>query len=592
MHALLDLAIGTASLAGKKPRNEDALAAVEPPADMVATKGWLLAIADGISHSADGKLAAQATVRGLAADYYATPDTWEPAHAMDRIITAQNLWLNGQAQRDKLSQPLATTLTALVLRGRRYTLAHVGDCRAYRLNADGFVQLSADHTWQQPGYQHVLKRAVGLDQHVMVDFCEGELQAGDLFALVCDGVWEALGDVALHRLLELHHEPQRAADALLATALAAGSQDNVSAVVVRIHALPQGQLLDELAQAATLPIPPRLRPDQFIAGFQIEQLLAESRASLVYRARDERGQRVVIKTLTELAGKDTELAQGLLTEGWLLRRAASQHLPEVIDTADSPWLILAMRWYPGETLAARLARNEPVSPLEAVRLGLALSRALGALHRLDIIHRDIKPDNLHLDHEGRLRLLDLGVAQCPGITPADSATPGTPCYIAPEQYTGHAASPASDLYAAGVTLYYALTRRYPYGEIEPFQTPGFGDPVPPSRYRPDLPLWLESVLLKLVAREPAHRFETAEELRLALELGEARPLRVARRSPLASRSPGRLWMALALCSLGFNLLLLFVLLVGTPDSATGMRQQAAGATAAPIPSSPMATPRS
>ncbi|MBL8509353.1 MAG: bifunctional protein-serine/threonine kinase/phosphatase, partial [Chitinimonas sp.] len=79
MHALLDLAIGTASLAGKKPRNEDALAAVEPPADMVATKGWLLAIADGISHSADGKLAAQATVRGLAADYYATPDTWEPA---------------------------------------------------------------------------------------------------------------------------------------------------------------------------------------------------------------------------------------------------------------------------------------------------------------------------------------------------------------------------------------------------------------------------------------------------------------------------------------------------------------------------------
>ncbi|MBL8509581.1 MAG: hypothetical protein JNM11_13995, partial [Chitinimonas sp.] len=174
----------------------------------------------------------------------------------------------------------------------------------------------------------------------------------------------------------------------------------------------------------------------------------------------------------------------------------------------------------------------------------------------------------------------------------DSATSGTPSYIAPEQYSGHAASPASDLYAAGVTLYYTLTRRYPYGEIEPFQTPSFGDPVPPSRYRPDLPLWLESVLLKLVAREPAHRFETAEELRLALELGEARPLRVARRSPLASRSPGRLWMALALCSLGFNLLLLFVLLVGTPDSATGMRQQAAGATAAPIPSSPMATPRS
>ncbi|WP_374538729.1 bifunctional protein-serine/threonine kinase/phosphatase [Chitinimonas taiwanensis] len=557
---MLQLAIGTATDTGPKPRNEDALAAIEPPAGFEASKGWLLALADGVSQSADGKLAAQATVRGLVSDYYATPDTWEPAHAIDRIVSAQNLWLNGQAGS---GVPLATTLSALVLRGRRFTLAHVGDCRVYRMQGGRFEQLSEDHVWQHEGFQHVLKRAVGLDKHVVLDFRDGELAEGDVFALLCDGVWEVLGDVEVHRLLQLHDEPQRAAEALVAAALAANAQDNVSAIVLRVLALPGSGLRDEFASAPALAVLPRLKPGQQVAGFMVEKLLAESRASLVYLVRDAQGQRAVLKTLTELAGADEELSQGLLTEGWLMKRVGSHYLPELIEPQERQWLMLAMRWYPGETLGDKLARGERISAVEAVRIGLRLSRALSGLHRLDILHRDIKPENLHLDPEGRLRLLDLGVAHCPGITVEGDATPGTASFLAPEQFGGARASVQTDLYAAGVTLYHALTRRYPYGEIEPFQTPHFGDPIPPTRYRPDIPAWLESVLLKAVARDPALRFETADEMRVALELGEARPLRVARKSPLAQRAPGRLWMALALASLGLNLLLLFVLLVSS-----------------------------
>lgn len=555
---MLQLAIGTATDTGPKPRNEDALVAIEPPAGFEASKGWLLALADGVSQSADGKLAAQATVRGLAADYYATPDTWEPAHAIERIVSAQNRWLNAQAAG---GEPLATTLSALVLRGRRFTLAHVGDCRVYRMQASGFTQLSEDHVWQHEGFQHVLKRAVGLDQHVVLDFRDGELAQDDVFAIVCDGVWEAVGDVAIHRLLQLHDNPQRAAEALVAAALAAGTQDNASAVVLRVLALPSGGLIDELAEVASLSVLPRLKPGQQVAGFTVETVLAENRASVVYLARDAQAQRVVLKTLTELAGLDAELAEGLMTEGWLMKRAGSHYLPELIEPQERQWLMLAMRWYPGETLAERLGRGERISSVEAARIGLRLSRALGGLHRLDILHRDIKPDNLHIDAEGRVRLLDLGVAHCPGITPDGDATPGTPSFLAPEIFGGARASAQTDLYAAGVTLYHALTRRYPYGEIEAFQTPSFGDPVPPTRYRPDIPVWLESVLLKAVARDPALRFETADELRLALELGEARPLRVARKSPLAQRARGRFWMSVALASLALNGLLLFVLLV-------------------------------
>ena len=123
------------------------------------------------------------------------------------------------------------------------------------------------------------------------------------------------------------------------------------------------------------------------------------------------------------------------------------------------------------------------------------------------------------------------------------------------------ANEQTDLYAIGVTLYELLTRKYPYGEIEPFQTPRFGDPVPPTRYRPDIPGWLEAVLLKAVAREPKARFETAEEFLLALERGANRPLAVPRKSPLLERDPQLGLKLLAAGSLVLNIFLIYLMLL-------------------------------
>src|SRR5690606_5209565 len=206
------------------------------------------------------------------------------------------------------------------------------------------------------------------------------------------------------------------------------------------------------------------------------------------------------------------------------------------------------------------------SPAEVEELGIRLLKGVSALHRLDIVHRDIKPDNVHLGSDGRLRILDLGVAAADGQDFNEINNPGTPSYMAPElfasQEEGNRASVASDLYACGVTLYEQLTRQYPYGEIEPFQNPRFGDPVPPTRYRPDIPQWLEAVLLKAVARAPEDRFETAEEFMLALERGAHRPLRVPRKTPLLRRNPNLGLKLLAAVSLTANALLLYLYLLG------------------------------
>jgi len=161
--------------------------------------------------------------------------------------------------------------------------------------------------------------------------------------------------------------------------------------------------------------------------------------------------------------------------------------------------------------------------------------------------------------DGRLRILDLGVAVSLSEDEAGKGNPGTPSYMAPELFSGARAGTAHDLYAAGVALYHLLTRKYPYGEIEPFQHPKFGEPVAPTRYRPDIPGWLENVLLKAVAKDPVQRFETAEEFLLALERGANRPVSRPPVTPLAMRNPLLTWRIIAGVSLLANLLLLMLL---------------------------------
>ncbi len=554
----LTLQIGQTSAIGPKTRNEDALACITPEPALLASKGCLFALADGVSNCANGKLAAESTVRAVAADYYATPETWEIAQALDRLLTAHNRWLQAQTA----AQPLLSTLSVLVLRGRRFTVAHVGDCRVYRLRQHRLTQLTVDHVWDQPQMRHVLKRAVGLDAHLMLDFHDGELDIGDIFLICCDGVWEPLGDQRLHELLELHSDPQRAAEALAKAAHAAGGQDNASAIVVRIEQLAAPGLEDEFARLIELPLPPRLKPGQTFEDMTIQSLLHESRATLLYRVIDAQQREWVLKTLNPLVGDDAQAQQGLLIEEWLQKRLTAHYFAEVKALPERQFLYYLVRWYPGQTLADYRKAVGTTSINDTVKSGIRLCKGLGALHRLNIVHRDIKPDNIHLDSDDKLRILDFGVASCPGLTHDDGATvPGTPSFMAPELFSGSPADVRSDLYAAGVTLYWLLTGHYPYGEIEPFQNPKFGDPLPPTRYRPDLPMWLESVLLKAVAREPQQRFETAEEMLLALQRGDSRPLQVRRASPLLQRSPLSVWRAVALISLLFNLLLFYALLL-------------------------------
>ena len=561
----LKIIIGQATETGERERNEDYCGAVTPLAEQLEIKGALLAVADGVGGNAGGREAAEMTVRGVLSDYYATPDTWETTAALDKVLTALNRWVLSQAARQREMAGMATTLSLLVLRGKRYVLAHVGDSRIYRLRGGELQQLTTDHVWDRPDMRHVLKRAIGLDNQLQVDYAEGELQAGDVFALMSDGVWEKLGQLGIHEILGLYHSPQMAADDLVKQALAKGSQDNATALVVRIEQVGEENHADLVAEARRLKVPPRLKLGEQLDDFEVLELLYESRASLLYKVKNlANGQVCVLKTLQPLLADDAESCNGLLNEEWLGKRVVSRYFAQVLPVAAErrSCLYYVMSWHPGATLQQKLDIGQHFPAAEVGNIGIRVAKGLGALHRLNIVHRDIKPANLHQGDDGKLRILDLGVALNPSSSNTATATnPGTPSFMAPELFRGETANAQSDLYAAGVTLYHLLTRHYPYGEIEPFQRPRFGDLVPPTRYRPDIPQWLENIILKAVARDPSLRFETAEEMLLALEIGERKPLLTPSREPLAERDPLLMWQGIALLSILANVLLMYLLIV-------------------------------
>jgi serine/threonine protein phosphatase PrpC len=574
--------VGFVCQPGRKTPNEDFCAAMLPPEGQ-EDMGTIVAVADGVSTGGMGGEAAQTTVTSLVRSYHDTPETWDTTVALDRIIGAQNAWLAGVNRRRQPALGL-TTLTALVLRGQSYTVAHVGDSRCYLLREGQTLLLTHDHTVNHPDMRHQLLRAVGLEDHLVVDYLQGDLQVGDTFVMLTDGVH---GRVPERRLAEWVAQPdaQAAAERLAAEALSAGSEDNLTAMVVRVLDLQGPNLQDASRTAQSLPVPHRLKVGEGIDGLVVTATVADNGSNLLCQVRDPRSQVLyALKTLHPARARDHDERAMLAHEAWLAKRmqssraadhlvAVHDHLP---DRQPRSACYLLYDWHGGETLQQLLDRQHRLGPVQAVSAAMQTLRVLGLLHRQGVIHRDVKPANLHQGDDGVLRLLDLGVALS-GREPESmrSLHAGTPSFVNPEQWgqhgkagaaaTGeHAPEPAdaqSDLFALGVTLYQLLTGKLPYGEVLPYQVGRyFRDPTPPSRHNPEVPIWLDHVVLKAVARDKGLRFETAEEFLLALERGASRPLTVPPASALLQRDPTMLWKLLLAVSVLFNLLLVYWLL--------------------------------
>ena len=568
-----DVEIGYSSHRGPRELNEDFAGAVRAPSGEEA-RGLIAAIADGVSSGGGGLEAAQTTVMGLLADYFATPDTWESTVALDRLIGAQNTWLASHNARRQDARTGLTTLTALALQGHHYTLAHVGDTRAWHVRAEGaggaveveVARLTQDHAFDQRDLRSRLTRAVGLDDQVRIDYAQGEVRVGDCFVLTTDGVHGVLKDARIGELALRSGDVAAASEALVQAALAAGTRDNATALVLRVVGLDARQLDDERVDARRLNAPPPLKIGDTLDGYTVTARVADTGLHLIYQAR-ERDTRalVALKTLHPARAGDPQERAMLAHEAWLGLRVGARGDAGFVRVhprhPGASALYIVFDWHGGRTLEQRQAEG-PAPVAEVVEAAIQWTRALGRLHRNGVVHRDVKPGNLHRGDDGRWRLLDLGVALSGREDPASRALhAGTPSYINPEQWEGAEADAGSDLFALGVTLYQWLAGRLPHGEIEPYQLGRYRrDPAALSGLRPDVPLWLDHLVRRAIARDPRERFETAEELLLALERGASRPVAAPAAIPLIHRDRVLLLRIGLAVSLLFNLVLLVWLL--------------------------------
>lgn len=555
----LRVTLGQHSLAGAgKAVNQDFHGAMLPEGSQRRSKGIAVALADGIGSSKVSQIASAAAVRGFLDDYYATSDAWSVRRSAQRVLNATNSWLHAQTMRsdarfDKDSGYVCT-FSALILKGRELHMLHVGDARIYRLHSSALEQLTENHRVHLSSVESYLGRALGAGPNVEIDYRCWEAEVGEIYLLATDGGYAHLDAATVHDALARCGDDFDAAARLIAEAAhAKGSDDDSTVQLLRIDELPQADAAQLLQQREGLTLAPPLGPRASFEGFTLVRELHVSSRSHVHLAVDDAtGTQVVLKLPSVDLREDRDYLDRFVLEEWVARRVDSPHVLKAspIDRPRSH-LYVAMEYVDGQTLA-QWAVDHPKPSLDSVR-GIVeqLARGLQALHGREMLHQDLRPENVMIDRAGTVKIIDLASTHVAGLADGESerralGIEGTLQYTAPEYFVGNGGSARSDLFSLAVIAYWLLTGQLPYG-LQPTQVRSMADAnrmryTPVRHFREELPAWVDAVLQKGLHPNPAKRQEAVSEFAHDLRSPGAEFLRT-RALPLVERRPVVFWQA-------------------------------------------------
>ncbi len=552
----LSVTLGQHSQAGHKGLNQDFHGALLPGEPLRSGKGIAVALADGIGSSAVSQVASAAAVRGFLDDYYATSDAWSVRRSAQRVLAATNSWLHAQTQRsharfDK-DRGYVCTFSALILKGREVHLLHVGDARIYRLHGQALEQLTQDHRVHLSSVESYLARALGAAPGVEIDYRCLPAEAGAIYLLATDGAYGHLDAAAVHAALAQHPDDfDAAARALVELAQARGSDDDLTVQLLRIDMLPEAepQQLQQLREGLSLP--PPLAPRMAFEGYTVLRELHASARSHVHLAVDDAtGQQVVLKTPSVDLREDPSYLDRFLLEEWVARRITSAHVLKAAAIArPRRHVFVAMEFVDGQTLAQWMT-DHPRPSLDSVRSIVAqVAKGLQAFHGKEMLHQDLRPENVMVDANGTVKIIDLGATHVAGLAEGGRdaralAITGSLQYTAPEYFLGSGGTARSDLFALAVLSYQMLTGQLPYGlQVVQLRTPADLKRlryVPVRHLRPELPDWLDAVLLKALQPNPLKRQEAVSEFAHDLQ-APGREFQRQRTPPLIERHPVVFW---------------------------------------------------
>jgi serine/threonine protein phosphatase PrpC len=527
MTRTLRVSVGQHSDKGRKAVNQDFYGVFVPKEPQLSSKGIAVAIADGVSSSDVSQIAAEFAVLGFLDDYYCTSDAWSVKKSVERVLNATNSWLHAKTRQSQYrydkEKGYVCTLAGLVVKSTTAHIFHVGDTRVYRLHGGSLEQLTDDHRVWISEEQSYLSRAVGFNPTIEIDYQAHQVERGDLFLLATDGVHEHVtGSFIVDAVRGGHADLDAAAKTIVEEAHRRGSADNLTVQIVAIEDVPDHGAGEIRQQASGLPLPPLLDARMVLDGYRIVREIHGSNRSHIYLALDGDSETpVVLKTPSIDLSGDPAYLERFLTEEWVARRIDSAHVLKACPpTRPRRSLYIVTEYVDGQTLAQWMIDN-PKPDVDTVRrIVEQMARGLQAFHRLEMVHQDLRPNNVMIDRTGTVKIIDFGATRVAGIVEMDSPLEcegvlGTEQYAAPEYFLGERGSAQSDLFSLGVIAYQMLSGRLPYGvEVSRARTVAaqrrlrYASVLDEDR---EIPAWIDEVLERAVHPDPGKRYETLSE---------------------------------------------------------------------------------
>ena len=531
-----------------------------PHEPLLTSKGIAIALADGISSSEVSQIASESAVKGFLEDYFCTSEAWSVKTSAQRVLIATNAWLHSQTlqsqHRYDKDRGYVCTFSALVIKSTTAHIFHAGDTRVYRLCEHALEQLTKDHRLWVSEDKSYLSRGLGINPQLEIDYETVQVKQGDIFLLATDGIYEYAKPEFITSTVNAHRDNLELAAKLIADeAYHQGSTDNLTVQLVHVDKLPS-QDADELLQQLTeLPFPPILEARMLFDGYKIIREIHASSRSHVYLSLDEEtNTQVIIKTPSIDLRGDTAYLERFLMEEWIARRINSAYvLKPCLQTRKRNFLYIVTEYIEGKTLAQWMIDN-PKPDLETVR-GIVeqIAKGLRAFHRMEMLHQDLRPNNIMIDSNGTVKIIDFGSTLVASIMEISSPIErnnilGTAQYTAPEYFLGESGTTRSDMFSLGVIAYQMLSGKLPYGaKVSQCRTKNAQNKLSYASLLDDereIPAWVDEAIKKVLHPNPYKRYEELSEFLYDLRhpnkvfLNKARP-------PLMERNPVLFWKSVS-----------------------------------------------
>ncbi|MDU0356264.1 bifunctional protein-serine/threonine kinase/phosphatase [Paraglaciecola aquimarina] len=450
------------------------------------------------------------------------------------------------------------TLSAVIIKSTTAYLFHLGDSRIYHIRNGSPQQLTEDHRTWVSSEQSYLSRAMGIFPQLELDYSSLAIEIDDVFILATDGVYEHVPMDILQAFIQENLDDLHSAAKLIGDyAYSNGSTDNLSVQIVRVDSLPSQDAQERIQQLTELPFPPALAIRADFDGFKILRNIHSTSRSRVYLAEEIQqgvGKPVVIKTLSVDLQDDAASVERFLLEEWIAKRINSAHVMKpCIQTRKRDYLYTAFEFIEGQTLTQWMVDN-PKPSLQAVREIVGqIAKGLQAFHRLEMIHQDLRPENIMIDNSGVVKIIDFGSTKVAGLMEMTSPIAqqnilGTAQYTAPEYFLGEVGAPRSDLFSLAVITYQMLTGKLPFGaEVAKTRTKSAQDKL---RYRTalhddrEIPAWVDDTLKKALQPNPLKRYQELSEF--VFDLSQPSQSFLSKnKPPLLERDPVKFWQGIS-----------------------------------------------